>query len=125
MQTHFDFTLPRGYVDADGHVHREGQMRLATALDEVEPLADPRVAENEAYLPILLLARVVTRLGDLEQVSPAVVEQLFAGDLAYLQEMYLRLNGSEAVYLDAICPACDTRFQLQVAPLGEGENGLR
>lgn len=120
MQTRFDFTLPRGYVDAEGNVHRHGQMRLATALDEIEPLRDPRVQQNEAYLPILLLARVVLKLGDLESVSPRVMEGLFSADLAYLQDLYLHLNSPEPVVVGALCPHCNQQFQLQVAPLISG-----
>jgi hypothetical protein len=121
MHTHFDFTLPKGYVDPGGTIHRRGEMRLATALDEIEPLGDPRVRENEAYLPVLMLARVVTRLGQLEAVTPAVIESLFAVDMAYLQDLYLRLNHNEPVVVAAICPHCNNQFQLQVAPLDEGE----
>jgi hypothetical protein len=116
-QTTITFTLPRGYVDADGGVHRQGIMRLATALDEIEPLRDPRVQANEAYLVVLLLARVVTQLGALPAVTPAVIEGLFAADLAYLQDLYERLNALENVTLGAVCPNCSTQFRLQVAPL--------
>ena len=121
MHTHFEFTLPKGYVDSNGNLHRQGEMRLATALDEIEPLQDPRVRRNEAYLPVLLLARVVERLGTLEAVTPAIIESLFAGDLAYLQDLYLRLNSSDRVVVAAVCPHCNNQFQLQVAPLAEGE----
>lgn len=117
MQTTFDFVLPRGYVDEAGQVHRQGRMRLATALDEIEPLHDPRVQANEAYLPVLLLARVVIALGDLPAMTPQVIERLFASDLAYLQELYLRLNSPVPVVVGAICPQCHAQFQLQVAPL--------
>lgn len=120
MQTLFDFTLPRGYIDGEGNIHRHGQIRLATALDEIEPLRDPRVQQNEAYLPILLLARVVVKLGDLETVSPRVIAGLFAADLAYLQELYLHLNTAEPVVVGALCPHCNQEFQLQVAPLSTG-----
>jgi hypothetical protein len=113
----FDFELPRGYVDGSGQVHRHGSMRLATALDEIEPLQDPRVQSNDSYLAVLLLARVVTRLGDLPAVTPKVVESLFASDLAYLQDLYLRLNAAQGVVVAAICPHCNAQFQLQVAPL--------
>ncbi|HSG16827.1 MAG TPA: hypothetical protein VLE70_10975, partial [Anaerolineae bacterium] len=88
----FEFELPQGYVDSDGGVHRHGVMRLATALDEIEPLSDPRVEANEAYLVILLLSRVITRLGELPAVTPQVVEKIYAADLAYLQDVYQRLN---------------------------------
>src|SRR5690606_38825892 len=94
LQTEFDFTLPRGYVDEYGNLHKNGTMRLATALDEIEPLRDPRVRNNEAYLTIMLLSRVVTRLGTFRELSPAVVEKLFAADLAYLQDFYQEINGS-------------------------------
>ena len=113
----YEFELPRGYVDANGNIHRHGSMRLATALDEIEPLRDPRVQANEAYLVILLLARVVTRLGEMT-VNTQVIEGLYASDLAYLQDVYQRLNAPESVVVGAVCPNCSTQFQLQVAPLG-------
>lgn len=114
----FEFDLPRGYVAEDGTVHQKGAMRLATALDEIEPLNDPKVQANEAYLVILLLSRVVTRLGELPAVTPRVIEGLYASDLAYLQDVYQRLNAPASVVVGAVCPNCSTQFQLQVAPLG-------
>ena len=117
----YPFTLPRGYVDATGQVHREGSMRLATALDEIEAVQNPRVLANEAYLPVALLSRVITRLGSLASVTPAVLEQLYAADLAYLEDLYLRLNTYERVMIGAVCPHCGTSFHLQAAPL-EVEN---
>ena len=114
----FEFELPQGYLDAEGNLHRQGVMRLATALDEIEPLSDPRVEANEAYLVILLLSRVITRLGGLAAVTPQVVEGLYAADLAYLQEVYQRLNAPQPVIVSAVCPNCSTSFSLQVAPLG-------
>jgi hypothetical protein len=113
-----EFELPRGYVGSDGQIQRQGTMRLATARDEIEPLRDPRVHANEAYLAIILLSRVITRLGNLQAVTPEVVEGLFASDLAYLQDLYQRLNAPESVVVGAVCPNCSTQFQLQVAPLG-------
>lgn len=92
LQTEFDFTLPRGYVDRDGNVHKTGRMRLATAKDEIEPLRDPRVRANQAYLVIILLARVITKLGTVEFIDTGVVENLFSADLAYLQDFYRRIN---------------------------------
>lgn len=92
-------------------------MRLATALDEIESLQDPRVQANEAYLPVVLLSRVITRLGELTTVSPREVENFFASDLAYLEDLYLRLNQPENLTIGTICPHCSNRFQLQVAPL--------
>jgi hypothetical protein len=94
-------------------------MRLALALDEIESLKDPRVQANEAYLPVVLLSRVVTRLGDIPQITPQVIEGLFAVDLAYLEDLYMRLNSPEKVVVAAVCPACSTQFRLQVAPLSE------
>ena len=117
MQTEFEFTLPRGFVDEQGQLHQHGRMRLATALDEVEVMHDPRVQANDAYVPILLLSQVVTQLGDLPLVSPAVIGQLFAADLAYLEDLYLRLNTAEPVMLSAECPHCRHRFSLRVAPM--------
>ncbi len=92
LQTEFEFTLPRGYIDAQGNLHRQGTMRLATALDEIEPLQDARVRANEAYLSILLLSRVITRLGDIRQISPAIMEKLFSADMTYLQDLYIQVN---------------------------------
>lgn len=92
LQTEFDFTLPRGYVGPDGTLHRKGRMRLATAIDEISPQRDPRVAANPAYLLIILLARVVTQLGTLEMINTGVIENLFTADLAYLQDFYRKIN---------------------------------
>lgn len=105
-------------MDASGQVHRTGKMRLAQALDEIESWQDPRVQANEAYLPIVLLSRVVTQLGDLPDVTPQALERFFSADLACLEDLYLRLNSHENVTLGAVCPQCSARFHLQVAPLG-------
>lgn len=115
LQTEFEFTLPRGYVDEQGTLHRHGTMRLATALDEIEPLQDPRVRANEGYLSILLLTRVVTRLGELGQPTAAVVERLFSADFAYLQELYRRVNELESSLIETQCPTCGSRFALDLA----------
>lgn len=96
LQTEFDFTLPRGYVDKDGTVHKTGRMRLATAIDEIAPLRDPRVRANQAYLVIILLARVVTRLGSVDVIDTNVIENLFSADLAFLQDLYRRINDPSA-----------------------------
>jgi hypothetical protein len=104
FQTEFEFRLPCGYLDEDGTLHRDGVMRRATAADEILPLKDPRVQKNEAYLIVILLARVVTRLGGLAAVNPKIVEGLFATDLAYLQDLYNRIN---QLHDDgASCPHC-------------------
>jgi hypothetical protein len=119
LQTEFPFMLPRGYVDADGTLHREGTMRLATAADEIVPNKDPRVQANPAYLLVILLSRVITRLGGLEEVNPRVVEGLFASDLSYLQELYNRINSNGEGKLRAVCPHCEQGFELEVSNLGE------
>jgi hypothetical protein len=119
VQTEVAFILPRGYLDAEGVAHREGAMRLATALDEIAPLGDPRVRENEAYLAVLLLTRVVTRLGSLPAITPQVIEGLFSADMAYLEDLYRRINEVEAARVSVICPACQHRFEVDLAP-GDG-----
>lgn len=118
LQTEFDFYLPKGYIDGAGVVHRAGCLRLATAQDEIEAVHDSRVQANEAFLPVVLLSRVILRLGDLEAVTPAVIEGLFVSDLAYLEDLYMRFNSQEEVILNAVCPHCSGHFKLQVAPLG-------
>src|SRR5690348_6591894 len=118
MQTEFEFTLPRGYIDADGYVHREGMMRLATAQDEIAPLRDPRVRANPGYLVLILLARVVTRLGDLAEVNPRVIEGLFAADLAYLEARYRELNEEGADRISVTCPDCEREFDVELAAVG-------
>jgi hypothetical protein len=118
IQTEFEFTLPKGYVDETGQVHHVGKMRLATAMDEIEAVEHPGVHAKESYLPVLLLSRVVTQLGTVDKITPRVIAGLFASDMAYLQDMYLRLNGSEVIMIGAVCPYCNNQFQVQVAPLG-------
>lgn len=118
LQTEYDFTLPLGYVDAEGNLHRDGVMRLATAGDEILPLKDPRVQSNEAYLILILLARVVTRLGSVPQVNPKVIENLYAADLAYLQELYNRINRDGRPCLEAVCPRCETHFEVEMNGAG-------
>jgi len=117
FQAEFQFALPRGYVDASGQLHRQGRMRLARALDEIEAVQDPRVQANDAYLPVLLLSRVIDQLGTLTNVTPAVIANLYVIDLAYLEDLYQRINNPEAITLGAVCPACSQQFQVQVAPL--------
>ena len=106
LRTEFGFILPRGYVDGTGTVQREGVMRLATAKDELVPQRDPRVRENEAYLTVLLLSRVITRLGTLTDVHPGIVENMFASDLAFLQDLYRRVNQEGTSQAAVTCPAC-------------------
>jgi hypothetical protein len=95
FQTEIEFELPRGYVDSGGALHRRGVMRLATAADEILPLRDPRVTQNDAYLTVIVLSRVITRLGALTDVHTGVIEGLFAGDLAFLQRLYERFNSAD------------------------------
>jgi len=114
LQIEFGFTLPRGYVDEAGTVHREGVMRLARALDEVAPFEDKRANANEAYLSILLLSRVVVRLGNISPVPPSVIEKLFASDFAYLQDFYVSLNEEANRLFETECPACGERFGLDL-----------
>lgn len=116
LQTEFEFTLPQGYADDDGELHREGVMRLATAADEIQPLNDPRVKSNPSYLTIILLSRVVTKLGSLNDVTPHVIENLFVSDLAYLQDLYERVNERGADVVDAVCPECGEAFEVTVEP---------
>jgi hypothetical protein len=104
FQTEFEFTLPCGFLDEDGTLHREGVMRRATAADEILPLKDPRVQKNDAYLIVILLSRVVTRLGSLPAVNPKIVEGLFATDLAHLQELYNKINALDD--RASACPHC-------------------
>lgn len=119
LQTEYEFTLPRGYVDAGGDLHRTGVMRLATAIDEISPLRDPRVRANQAYLTIVLLARVVTKLGTLNDVNTGVIENLFSADLAFLQDFYQRINEPGASKMNVTCPSCSTSFEVDFLPSGE------
>jgi len=118
MQTEFPFTLPQGYLDQDGSLHKDGVMRLATAYDEIAPMKDPRVQANPGYLVIILLSRVISRLGDLEHLNPKVLEGLFAGDLAYLQDLYRHLNENGHNRLAVSCPHCDKGYEVEVGGPG-------
>lgn len=119
LQTEFNFTLPHGYIDGEGTLHREGVMRLATAYDEIAPMKDPRVQSNPGYLVIILLSRVVTRLGSLTHINPKVVEGLFAADFAYLQDLYRRVNANGHNRLAVTCPHCERAFEVEVENSGE------
>jgi hypothetical protein len=112
LQTEFPFTLPRGFVDAEGNLHKDGVMRMATAMDEIAPMRDPRVVSNPGYLVIILLSRVVTRLGTV-QVNPKIIEGLFSADLAFLQDFYRRINETGTSQITATCPACEAKFQVE------------
>src|SRR5574340_529776 len=114
LQTEFEFTLPHGYIDAQGNLHRHGTMRLARAMDEIEPLQDARVRANHAYLSILLLSRVITHLGDIHPVNAATMEALFSADMTYLQNLYIQVNDVGTSIVETQCPACGTRFDLDL-----------
>ena len=118
LRTDFDFTLPCGYLDAEGTLHRDGLMRRATAADEILPLRDPRVVKNPAYLVVILLSRVITRLGGVEHMNPKVIEDLYATDLAYLQNLYNQVNRLEGEGPDVTCPQCQHAFTAEVAGPG-------
>ena len=118
LQTEFEFMLPHGHVDVDGNLHRVGVMRMATAYDEIAPLKDPRVQSNPGYHVVILLSRVITRLGRLEQINPKTIEGLFAADLAYLQDFYRRINENGHNLVRAQCPHCAEQFELEISGLG-------
>jgi hypothetical protein len=115
----FPFVLPLGYRDAEGVEHRDGVMRLATAYDEIAPLKDPRVQSNPGYLVLILLSRVVTRLGSLEHINPKLMENLPSGDLMFLQDLYRRVNETGHSRIAVTCPHCQGDFEVETSPLGE------
>jgi hypothetical protein len=124
FQTEFSFTLPRGYYDDDRVLHREGKMRLATARDELLPTLDSRVQQNPAYLTVTLLARVITQLGELDdsKVTTTVVENLFAADLAFLQDLYRRINSEGTSRAVVTCPNCNEQISVDLAGGRLGES---
>ncbi|HEV2381678.1 MAG TPA: phage tail assembly protein [Terriglobia bacterium] len=119
LQTEFPFTLPRGYLDPEGNVHREGVMRLATAFDEIAPMKDSRVQNNPGYLVVILFSRVITKLGDLTHINPKVIEGLFSADLAFLQDFYQRINQNGHSRAGITCPHCEAKFDVELNHLGE------
>jgi hypothetical protein len=118
IQTEFDFELPIGYVDNEGTLHKRGSMRLATAIDEITPLTDMRVQSNEAYLPIVLISRVITSLGTLKHITTSVVENFFAPDMAFLMEFYQQINEHTSTLRVISCPHCKQDLQIDLANLG-------
>jgi hypothetical protein len=120
MHTAIEFTLPVGLADDTGTLHRDGQMRLATARDEIRPLADPQVRNNEAYLTVLLLAQTVERIGPTTTVTPEVIEGLFAADFDHLQRLYERINSPEVVHGHLECPGCHEQFDVDLAGIQDG-----
>jgi hypothetical protein len=123
MQTEIAFTLPRGYVDERGVVQREGTMRLATARDEIEPLRDVQVRQNEAYLSVVLLARTITRLGDITEIDASLVENLYAADFDHLQRLYERINSDGEAVGVLSCPACAHQFEVDLTEIEDGRLG--
>ncbi|MGW0535179.1 hypothetical protein [Streptomyces sp. NPDC003032] len=122
LRTEFEFELPRGFVDESGTVHRDGAMRLATARDELVPLRDVRVRENPAYLSVVLLGRVITRLGTLGSVHDGTVENMFASDLAFLQDFYRQINAEGHTRAAVACPHCEESFEVELAGSRLGES---
>ncbi|MFF1481986.1 hypothetical protein ACFVYD_31305 [Streptomyces sp. NPDC058301] len=122
LRTEFAFELPRGYVDESGTVHRDGVMRLSTARDELVPLRDVRVQENPAYLSVVLLGRVITRLGTLTTVHDGIVENMFASDLAFLQDFYRQINAEGHTRAAVRCPHCSEPFEVELGGSRLGES---
>jgi hypothetical protein len=123
MQTEYAFTLPRGHVDLTGTVHRDGIMRLATARDEIEPLRDAHVRDNSAYLSVLLLARVITRIGEVTEITPDFVEGLYAADFDHLQRLYERVNTDGEAVGAVTCPHCAQAFEVDLTDIEDGRLG--
>jgi len=119
--TEFQFVLPRGYVDENGNLHRHGTMRLATAADEILPMRDPRVQQNPGYLSIILLARVITKLGDLRAIDTKTIERLFTADLQYLQNFYREINEMEKLTVKTACPKCGHDHEVDITFLAQAE----
>jgi hypothetical protein len=119
MTTEFNFTLPKGLIDADGGVHRQGVMRLATAKDEIAVQKDRRAQESEGYGSLIMFSRVIVQLGHLSTVTPELLENLFTNDLGYLREFYNRINQQETAEIPVRCPACNTAFKAELALAGE------
>jgi hypothetical protein len=119
FETKVPFNLPRGYVDKSGVVHKQGVMRLANAADEIVPLNDPRVKMNPGYLSVLLLERVVMELGTLKKVDAHIIESLFTADMAYLQDLYQKINAAESPKMDVRCPKCAHNFVVEIPFFGE------
>jgi phage FluMu protein gp41 len=122
IRTEYPFVLPRGYVDERGVIHRDGVMRLATARDEITTQTDPRVRQNPAYLTVLLLSRTITRIGQVNQPDTLVIENLFASDLAFLQDLYRRINQEGHTEVAVDCPSCGHSFTVDVAGDAAGES---
>ncbi len=114
FQTEYEFELPKGFIDTQGNMHKKGVMRLATAADEILPMRDPRVQQNPSYLSVILLSRVITKLGEVGHIDTKVVERLFTADLAYLQDLYQRINQMETPSYPTTCPKCGHEHETPV-----------
>ena len=123
MKSEYAFTLPRGLVDSAGTVHKDGVMRLATARDEIEPLRSVEVRQNEAYLAVLLLSRTVTRIGEFTEITPELVESLFAADFDHLQRLYERINTDGEAVGAVTCPHCAQPFEVDLTDIEDGRLG--
>jgi hypothetical protein len=119
FSTKFEFVLPKGYIDKNGILHKDGVMRLATGADEILPLKDPRVQSNSAYHVFILLSRVIESIGSIKNITPQTIEELFTADLAYLQEFYNRINSTESRLLTINCPHCNGSFEIEPESVGE------
>lgn len=120
MNTLFEFELPRGYIDSSGQVHKRGKMRLATAGDEISATRDPRVLSNPSYLSVAILSKVITEIEGVEAIIPSVIERFFTADLAFLQDMYQRINNIEPPIMTAVCPDCGKSFSVPINFTREG-----
>ena len=120
MQTVYDFELPRGYVDTNGEVHKFGKMRLATAGDEISATRDPRVISSPSYLTVVILSKVITEIQGVDVIAPTIIERMFTADLAFLQDMYQRINDIEAPTMTVVCPHCGERHEAPINFTREG-----
>lgn len=112
MKLEYDFTLPRGYVDKSGGVHRQGTMRLATAADEIQPIRDPRVQQNPEYLSILILSRVITQIEGCDRITPEIIESLYLADMNFLKNMYQSINEIDGPVIETTCPNCGKKLTI-------------
>lgn len=119
FQTEFEFTLPKGYVDEEGNLHKNGIMRLATAADEILPMKEQSVQSNPAYLTVILLSRVITKLGELQTIDVKTIENIFASDLSYLQNFYEKINENGTSQIHTTCPKCRYQFEFEEEHSGE------
>ena len=113
LQTEFEFTLPKGYIDSDGNLHQDGVMRLATAADEILPYKDARVQNNPPYLTVIVLSRVIKKIGEITSINPKIIESLFASDLSYLQDFYQKINASGTSKVSITCPKCEHKYEIE------------